>query len=228
MIDVENLTGLPRPSCQDVSEVRRLYGRLVVVDELDHVVVACNHGAAVEVRWEAGPLTILLGPEGIRRDGLLRLIYAAAEFPCRLLGADPHWRRLAPEAVRASTVGCLVGEPAFTARWRDPACGQWGDSSFRLWRPGCEVQVPDSPQEQRGVWCLPGGSLPDLEDLEAPRGVLCVPLAESWSPRLLQYVQDVMRRPGWRVVASGRVIPPALRSGCTEVIVGSSGPVVVR
>lgn len=66
LIDIENLLSTPRPECGEVSEVRRRYSALASIGEHDHVVIACNHGAAVTVgvHWCDSRLLVASGPSG--------------------------------------------------------------------------------------------------------------------------------------------------------------------
>jgi hypothetical protein len=49
LIDIENLLGEPRPSADSVRHARSTYEAHVLVGENDLVVVACNHGCALNV-----------------------------------------------------------------------------------------------------------------------------------------------------------------------------------
>lgn len=65
LIDVENLCGYPRPSDREVRAVRDEYAAAVCIGRHDHVVLAVNHGAALEVGacWP-GRLILGSGPDG--------------------------------------------------------------------------------------------------------------------------------------------------------------------
>lgn len=66
LIDVENLLGHPRPDVAQVRQARASYESHVVVGDHDLVVVACNHGCAVEVGLAYGDarLVVRSGPDG--------------------------------------------------------------------------------------------------------------------------------------------------------------------
>lgn len=66
LIDIENLLGQPRPAIDSVSEARAAYEAHVVVGESDLVVVACNHGCALEVglAYAGARLVVRSGPNG--------------------------------------------------------------------------------------------------------------------------------------------------------------------
>lgn len=66
LIDVENLLGDPRPGVAKVRQARASYESHVVVGEHDLVVVACNHGCALEVGLAYGDarLVVRSGPDG--------------------------------------------------------------------------------------------------------------------------------------------------------------------
>ncbi|MDQ3483966.1 MAG: NYN domain-containing protein [Actinomycetota bacterium] len=49
LIDIENLLGEPRPVADSVRRARSAYETHVLVGEHDLVVVACNHGCALDV-----------------------------------------------------------------------------------------------------------------------------------------------------------------------------------
>jgi hypothetical protein len=66
LIDVENLLGDPRPDADSVRRARHAYESHVVVGEHDLVVVACNHGCALEVglAYAGARLVVRSGPDG--------------------------------------------------------------------------------------------------------------------------------------------------------------------
>lgn len=66
LIDIENLLGEPRPAAAAVCEARTAYEARVVVDENDLVVVACNHGCALDVglAYAGARLVVRSGPDG--------------------------------------------------------------------------------------------------------------------------------------------------------------------
>jgi hypothetical protein len=70
LIDIENLARWPRPSRSRVLEIAHSYAELMPIDDLDHVVIACNHGAALDVgiAWPT-PRRLLVrsGPNGADR-----------------------------------------------------------------------------------------------------------------------------------------------------------------
>jgi len=73
LIDIENLTGCPRPTAADVVNARLAYEPLVAVG--DHVVLACNHGAFLEVEqaWPDARHLVRSGPDGAD-EALLEVI----------------------------------------------------------------------------------------------------------------------------------------------------------
>lgn len=66
LIDIENLLGEPRPAAQLVSQARTAYEAEVVVAENDLVVVACNHGCALDVglAYTGARMVVRSGPDG--------------------------------------------------------------------------------------------------------------------------------------------------------------------
>jgi len=66
LIDVENLLGDPRPGPANVRRARDTYESHVEVGEHDLVVVACNHGCALEVglAYTDARLVVRSGPDG--------------------------------------------------------------------------------------------------------------------------------------------------------------------
>lgn len=64
LIDIENLTGTPRPTQADVVNARLAYEPLIAAG--DHVVLACNHGAflVVEQAWPGVRHIARSGPDG--------------------------------------------------------------------------------------------------------------------------------------------------------------------
>lgn len=66
LIDVENLCGDPRPSLDVVRAVRRRYLGRLRPGPGDLIVLACNHGAALEVGlgWPGVRLLLGSGPDG--------------------------------------------------------------------------------------------------------------------------------------------------------------------
>jgi hypothetical protein len=75
LVDIENLLGNPRPCQTDVESFARLYECLVAPGDHDHIVVACNHGACLEVGlgWPGPRLLARSGPDGADR-ALLEVI----------------------------------------------------------------------------------------------------------------------------------------------------------
>lgn len=65
-VDIENLAGTARPDGSQVEAIRRAYEALDVFGPADLVVLACNHGAAPEVRfaWPCGELRQRSGEDG--------------------------------------------------------------------------------------------------------------------------------------------------------------------
>lgn len=65
LIDIENLAGCPRPSLAAVRACAHRYRTLTNASARDHTVVACNHGAALEVAF-GWPTRLLQrsGPDG--------------------------------------------------------------------------------------------------------------------------------------------------------------------
>lgn len=66
LIDIENLHGEPRPAAESVCQARTVYEAHVVVGENDLVVVACNHGCALDVglAYAGARLVVRSGPDG--------------------------------------------------------------------------------------------------------------------------------------------------------------------
>jgi hypothetical protein len=66
LIDVENLLGDPRPDTESVRRARDAYESHVAVGDCDLVVVACNHGCALEVglAFADARLVVRSGPDG--------------------------------------------------------------------------------------------------------------------------------------------------------------------
>lgn len=66
LVDVENIIGSPRPCRSQVAECRRAYVQLAQVAPSDHVIVACNHGAAITVgsEWTGARLLARSGTDG--------------------------------------------------------------------------------------------------------------------------------------------------------------------
>lgn len=77
LIDIENLLGEPRPTASSVRQARSAYEALVFVDEHDLVVVACNHGCALNVglAYSGARLVVRSGKDGAD----LALLEALAE-----------------------------------------------------------------------------------------------------------------------------------------------------
>jgi hypothetical protein len=66
LVDVENLAGEPRPGRSTVEAIRRDYVAQVRPAPEDHIVIACNHGACLEVGlgWPNARLLARSGPDG--------------------------------------------------------------------------------------------------------------------------------------------------------------------
>lgn len=66
LIDIENLLGEPRPAAKSVCQARDAYEARVVVGENDLVVVACNHGCALDVglAYAGARLVVRSGSDG--------------------------------------------------------------------------------------------------------------------------------------------------------------------
>jgi hypothetical protein len=66
LIDIENLLGEPRPDVDSVRRARESYESHVVVGEHDLVVVASNHGGALNVglAYAGARLVVRSGPDG--------------------------------------------------------------------------------------------------------------------------------------------------------------------
>ncbi|HAM21428.1 MAG TPA: hypothetical protein DCQ04_03995 [Actinobacteria bacterium] len=66
LVDIENLCGTPRPSRRLVQEVRDRYINFVPLGTHDHVVLACNHGACLDVGlgWPGPRLLVRSGHDG--------------------------------------------------------------------------------------------------------------------------------------------------------------------
>jgi len=69
LVDIENLAGEPRPCRATVEALRTLYLHLVQPGPRDHVVLACNHGACLDVGlgWPGARLILRSGPDGADR-----------------------------------------------------------------------------------------------------------------------------------------------------------------
>ncbi|GLW98768.1 hypothetical protein [Microtetraspora sp. NBRC 16547] len=69
LLDIENLTGSPRPSTDEVKQVMAAYQRLVRIGPMDQFVVAVNHNAlvAVGVALRGVQLLARSGPDGADR-----------------------------------------------------------------------------------------------------------------------------------------------------------------
>ncbi len=66
LVDIENLLGDARPGSDAAAACRAQYEDVVGRGEADLVVVACNHGAAVDVglTWSSARLAVRSGPSG--------------------------------------------------------------------------------------------------------------------------------------------------------------------
>jgi hypothetical protein len=66
LMDIENIVGCARPTRQEVETFRCRYAELGLFKPGDHLVLACNHGAALEVirGWPSGRLLVRSGPNG--------------------------------------------------------------------------------------------------------------------------------------------------------------------
>lgn len=66
LIDIENLLGEPRPAAESVFQARIAYAAHVFVGENDLVVVACNHGCALDVglAYSGARMVVRSGPDG--------------------------------------------------------------------------------------------------------------------------------------------------------------------
>ena len=69
LVDIENVCGTARPEILDVEMARELYQNLVCLGPYDHVVLACNHGAALKVGlgWPGARLMVRSGVNGADR-----------------------------------------------------------------------------------------------------------------------------------------------------------------
>jgi hypothetical protein len=66
LVDVENLIGYARPTLTDATKCRDHYKKCARVRPSDFVVVACNHGAALEIGfgWRGSRLLLRSGEHG--------------------------------------------------------------------------------------------------------------------------------------------------------------------
>lgn len=66
LIDIENLAGEARPSLEFAEKLRAAYEAQVGIGPDDHVIVACNHGAALAVglAFRGSRLLVRSGPNG--------------------------------------------------------------------------------------------------------------------------------------------------------------------
>ena len=66
LVDIENVTGSPRPSRTQIEAFRSTYDQLGLMQDGDLMIVACNHGAAIEVMqaWSEPRLLIRSGTDG--------------------------------------------------------------------------------------------------------------------------------------------------------------------
>ena len=66
LVDIENVTGSARPSRAQIEAFRSTYDELGLMQDGDLMIVACNHGAAIEVMqaWLGPRLLIRSGPDG--------------------------------------------------------------------------------------------------------------------------------------------------------------------
>jgi hypothetical protein len=66
LIDIENLTGQPRPNRSTVAVWSEIYRQSGLVRAGDLCVLACNHGAAIEagLGWPNARLLVRSGPDG--------------------------------------------------------------------------------------------------------------------------------------------------------------------
>jgi hypothetical protein len=69
LVDIENVCGNARPGILDVHAMREHYQELVCPVPDDHVVVACNHGAALNVGlgWPGARMMMRSGVDGADR-----------------------------------------------------------------------------------------------------------------------------------------------------------------
>ena len=75
LVDIENVCSNPRPDRFEVEATRRSYEEVMAPGADDLVVLACNHGACVEVGlgWRGARLVTRSGPDGADR-ALLAII----------------------------------------------------------------------------------------------------------------------------------------------------------
>lgn len=66
LVDIENLVGTARPSRHQASACRTRYAELSPLGLEDQLVLACNHGAALDVgcEWPGARLLLGSGPDG--------------------------------------------------------------------------------------------------------------------------------------------------------------------
>jgi hypothetical protein len=69
LVDIENVCRNPRPRRVEVEAARRCYEDLISPKTGDHIVLACNHGACVEVGlgWRGARVVTRSGPNGADR-----------------------------------------------------------------------------------------------------------------------------------------------------------------
>ncbi|MGH9169721.1 MAG: NYN domain-containing protein [Acidimicrobiales bacterium] len=69
LVDIENLVGCPRPTLAMATACRDEYANRLRIGNDDLVVLACNHGAALEVgpAWPGCRLRVRSGPDGADR-----------------------------------------------------------------------------------------------------------------------------------------------------------------
>lgn len=90
----------------------------------------------IRVEFEAGFLTLLVGPDGSRRDLLVDLIRQVHRIPEILGRVRPEWIRAAPMGVAGELLGRSL--PRIRTTCSEGAFAQWGPSQFRLWGIGAD------------------------------------------------------------------------------------------
>lgn len=122
LVDIENLVGSARPTVGQVAACRAAYYDQVGVQPGDLVIVACNHGAALEVGlgWRGARLLLRSGPDGADL-ALIDVIESESvedRFPAVVVGsgdgrfADP----VASLGARALDVTVVATERALSTR----------------------------------------------------------------------------------------------------------------
>jgi hypothetical protein len=83
LVDIENLLGEPRPAIESVRRARSAYNSHVLIGDDDLVVVACNHGSALQVglAYPGARMVLRSGSDGA--DLALLEVLAEHDVPTR-------------------------------------------------------------------------------------------------------------------------------------------------